>query len=184
MKAEFVTKKLPDYKNLMEIYQSAFPHNEKIPVWLLLIMSKRKCVEFLAFYDEGTFCGFTYIIHHDKTTFIMYLATDARVRSKGYGKKILRMISERFPLNNIVLNIETVDKGSDNYEQRLSRQNFYLNNGFKQAGFKIYDKKNIYDVLYNGTSFSKEEYEKLMKKLLFGFMSVKLLKTEQKVQTS
>ncbi len=156
MREELVTTKLPDYPHLIEIYKNSFPQSEKIPMWLLLIMTKRKCVEFLAFYDENTFCGFTYLIHNDRTTFILYLATDKKVRSKGYGKKILQSISDKYSFNNIVLNIETVDKESDNYEQRLRRQNFYLNNDFKQAGFKIYDKKNIYDVLYKGTSFSKK----------------------------
>lgn len=178
MQAKRVTKKNPDYERVMDIYQEAFPENEKIPVWFLRMMAKRKCIEFQAFYDEHTFCGFAYLIHHENTTFVLYLATDTKIRSKGYGKKILQWISDAYPSNNIALNIETVDKQYDNYEQRLRRARFYLKNDFQQTGFILNDKKNVYDVLYKGAHFSQEEYEKLMKKFTFGFTPVKLEKAK------
>lgn len=169
-----VNSKLNEYEKILQIYKESFPENEKIPVWLLKIMAKRTSVDFLAFYDENIFCGFTYLIYNKNTTFVFYLAIDKNIRSKGYGSKILNWIIENNKENCIVLNIETVDTKYNNYEQRLSRQKFYLKNGFVDSKYKIIDKYEIYDVLYKGSNFSKSEYEELFKKFSFGFVRKKL----------
>lgn len=182
MQEKIVTRNLPEYGEIIKIYQSAFPQNEKLPMWLLLLMAKRRCAEFYAFYDESIFCGFTYLIHHDKTTFVLYLATETSMRSKGYGKRILQWISEKYSLNNIVLNIESVDKKFDNYEQRLRRQSFYFKNNFQQTNYILDDNGDLYDILYKGSSFSKEEYEKLLKKFSFGFVSPKLKNCKNQIK--
>jgi GNAT superfamily N-acetyltransferase len=62
-------------------------------------------------------------------TFVLYLATDESIRSKGYGSKMLKWIVEN-ARRTVVLNIETVEKAYENYEQRLKRQKFYIKNGF------------------------------------------------------
>lgn len=136
-------------------------------------MLRREVVNFLAFYDDDIFCGFTYLIYNKNTTFVLYLATDNSVRSTGYGSQILNWISNDKP-NDIVLNIETVSDKYDNYEQRLSRQKFYLKNGFVDTKYKLIDKDTIYDVLYKGKNFSKEEYEELLRSFTFGFIRKKL----------
>ncbi len=153
--------------------KEVFPENEKLPTWLLTLMAKGKNVDFLAFYDDNTFCGFTYLIHYKKTSFVLYLATDKNIRSKGYGRQILNWITNKNEFSNTVLNIETVDEKYDNYEQRLSRQKLYFKNGFVDSGYKIEDKGDIYDVLYKGDVFDKEEYESLIKKFSFGLLPVK-----------
>lgn len=170
-----INKKLREYEKVTEIYKKSFPENEKLPIWLLNIMSKRRCVDFLAFYDENIFCGFTYLITNKNTTFVLYLAIDDSIRSKGYGSQILNWIVNN-KQNNIVLNIETVSDEYDNYEQRVSRQKFYLKNGFVDTKYKIVDKNDVYDVLHKGDDFSKSEYEQLFRDFSFGFIRQKLSK--------
>lgn len=46
-----VSRRLNEYTQIKELTQTVFPENEQIPIWLLLLASKRKCVDFLAFYD-------------------------------------------------------------------------------------------------------------------------------------
>jgi GNAT superfamily N-acetyltransferase len=159
---------------IKKLYQQTFPKNEKLPIWLLVLMSFRKCVDFYAFYDENMFCGFTYLIHYKKMTFVLYLATDVSVRSKGYGSDILSWIVKAYPQNYIVLNIETVSKNYDNFEQRVKRQKFYFNNGFQDTGYILYDKKDIYDVLSTNTNFSEGEYRSLFRKFSLGFVTSNL----------
>lgn len=170
-----INKKLREYEKVTEIYKKSFPENEKLPIWLLNIMSKRRCVDFLAFYDENIFCGFTYLITNKNTTFVLYLAIDDSIRSKGYGSQILNWIVNN-KQNNIVLNIETVSDEYDNYEQRVSRQKFYLKNGFVDTKYKIVDKNDVYDVLHKGDDFSKSEYEQLFRDFSFGVIRQKLSK--------
>lgn len=176
LKARNVNSRLKEYKNVLQIYKQSFPENEKLPIWLLRLMSKRRCVDFLAFYDDDVFCGFTYLIHHKTTTFVFYLATDASIRSKGYGSQILNWIADNNKENVIVLNIETVNPRYNNYEQRLSRQNFYFKNGFLDTKYKLIDDGDIYDVLYKGCHFSKSAYEELFKNFSFNLMKPKLSK--------
>ena len=169
-----VNSKLNEYKKILQIYKDSFPENEKMPMWILNLMAKRTSVDFLAFYDENIFCGFTYLIYHKNTTFVLYLAIDRNIRSKGYGSQILNWIIENKKENLIVLNIETVDNKYNNYEERFIRQKFYFKNGFVDTKYKMIDKDDIYDVLYKGSNFSKSEYEELFKQFSFGFVRKKL----------
>ncbi|WP_455541945.1 GNAT family N-acetyltransferase [Intestinibacter sp.] len=171
-----VNSKLPEYKKLLSIYDDAFPKDEQFPMLMLRLMAKRKCIDFLAFYDGDVFCGFTYLIHHKNTTFILYLAIDKNIRSKGYGTQILNWIAYNYENHTIVLNIEPVDEKCDNYEQRLSRQKFYFKNGFDSSGYKFHTKDCVFDTLYKGDVFDKEKFEKLIKKFSFGFSSIDLSK--------
>ena len=119
-----VSASQPDYHIIKELYCRAFPASERYPLWLLLAMSLRKCVDFIAFYDDGVFCGFTYLIQHGKLTFVLYLAVDGGMRSRGYGGCALDWIKNRYPANDIVLNIEAIEP-SQNYSQRIKRLEFY-----------------------------------------------------------
>ena len=170
LKVKVVNSRLKEYKNILNLYKESFPKNERLPIWLLNIMSKRTCVDFLAFYDNNIFCGFSYLIHNNNITFILYLAIDTSIRSKGYGTKILNLISNNKQNNSIILNIETVSNKYADYKQRLNLQKFYFKNGFVDTKYKLVDSGNIYDVLYKGNNFSKSEYEKLLKTFSFGFI--------------
>ena len=170
LKVKVVNSHLKWYKNILNLYKESFPKNERLPIWLLNIMSKRTCVDFLAFYYNNIFCGFSYLIHNNNITFILYLAIDTSIRSKGYGTKILSLISNNKQNNNIILNIETVSNKYVEYKQMLNRQKFYFKNGFVDTKYKLVDSGNIYDVLYKGNNFSKSEYEKLLKTFSFDFI--------------
>ena len=65
LKVKVVNSRLKEYKNILNLYKESFPKNERLPIWLLNIMSKRTCVDFLAFYDNNIFCGFSYLIHNN-----------------------------------------------------------------------------------------------------------------------
>ncbi|HCW52862.1 MAG TPA: N-acetyltransferase [Clostridium sp.] len=169
-----VSSKLEEYKKVFQMYEEYFPENERLPLWFLRIMSKRRNVEFLAFYDNKILCGFTYLVHYKSTTFVYYLAVNKDVRSNGYGSKILSWIADSNKSNTIVLVIEEVDPKYDNYEERLNRIKFYKKNGFVNAGYKLIDKDGIYDFLYKGSDFSKSECEEMFKNFFLGFATKKI----------
>lgn len=50
--------------------------------------------------------------------FILYLAVNDKIQSKGYGNKILNIIKENNMDKEITLNIKPLDKNADNYQQR------------------------------------------------------------------
>ena len=96
LKAVAVSKKLKEYKEIKSLMCRAFPKNEQIPMWLLHILAIRKSVEFSAYYDEDLFCGISYTVSNEELLFILYLAVNDKIRSKGYGSAILQCIKQRF----------------------------------------------------------------------------------------
>lgn len=71
---------------------------------------------------------------HQELTFVLYLAVDQAVRSGGYGREILQNISQTYPEQTIVLDIEALDSSAENAEQRQKRREFYVRNGFHSTG--------------------------------------------------
>ena len=69
----------------------------------------------------------------------------------------------------VILNIETLDEECDNREERVRRKNFYLKNGFNEAGYKTRENNVVYEMLYYGGSVSEEEYSALIEKYLGKF---------------
>ena len=170
-----VTKELKEYNEIISIYHSSFPEDERLPVWLINLFSMRKKVYFLAFFDASKFLGFSDIFQDEEQSFVLYLATDPSLRSEGYGSKILAWIKENSPSHNIALNIETVDKKFDNYEQRLKRLHFYQKNEYFDTQLRISEEGNSYSILANSAQFSKEKYSRLIKQFSFGLYRPKFV---------
>ena len=63
--------------------KTAFPQNEQVPMWLLRALAFRK-----------KFCGVVYTADDNKYIFVLYLAVNDLIRSKGYGTKILDWLKQ------------------------------------------------------------------------------------------
>lgn len=181
---ETITRDFKEMNKLTDLYCDSFPKHEQFPIWFLLWKSKKNFVDYLAFYDNDVFIGFSYLITDKDLTFVLYLAIDENIRSHGYGKKVLMRIKEKYPNNKIILSIESVEKTSINYEQRIRRENFYLNNDYRYLNYRLIEKDSCYDFLINGKSPSIEECNSLFKKfagtLLFLLFKPKLIYTSVK----
>lgn len=172
-----LSRKLSEYNEILSTYQTSFPKNEKLPFWLLSMLAKRKKIDFFVFYDKAVFCGFTYLIHQERTTFVLYLAVNLSIRSQGYGSQILEWIAEEYSHNAIVLNIETVsDTKCNNYEERLKRQQFYFKNGYHDTHYKTVELGVSYDVLSTQQSFRPDALRKIYHYLSFGLYPLKIMK--------
>ena len=169
-----VSKKLNEYSEIKTLCATAFPKNEQMPMLVLLILSKRNGIDFTAYYDNDIFCGISYTICKNDTVFVLYLAVNDKIRSKGYGSKILETIKNQYKNKSVVLNIEPLDCNSENYEQRIKRFEFYKRNGFIDTHHFINDISGKYLILSTADSFSVEAYKDTIKKLSFGFYSPKI----------
>ena len=143
-----VTRQLPEAEQVMRLYAEAFPDEERIPESELWQMACREQVEFTAYYDVGTFCGFTFCIDAGRYLYIVYLAVDAQARAKGYGSRVLAQLRERHPHATFVLEIEPLDEDAPNLHQRIKRLAFYERNGFTETGYDLYDEAMRYTVLH------------------------------------
>ncbi|MCT0007655.1 GNAT family N-acetyltransferase [Weissella confusa] len=167
-----VTPTLPDYQSVVKMYHEAFPANEQLPLWYLQFLTLRRGISFSAYYDDDQIVGMIYTTKTQNTIFVLYLATNARIRSRGYGTKILQQLIRETPNQEIVLNIEPQDVSADNADQRAKRLRFYQKNGFMLTGYVIEDSNQEFDILSTSNHFSIVDYKRAVKKLSFGFQKV------------
>ncbi|WP_169718365.1 GNAT family N-acetyltransferase [Paenibacillus massiliensis] len=173
VRIESVDKYFKGMDRLQELYEGAFPEEERVPMWILLWRAKKNHIHFKAFYDEHTFVGFTYLIVFKDITFVFYLAIDNQIRSKGYGSQVLTKIKEMYPNNRIILNIEAVEEEASNHEQRTQRKSFYLRNGYQNSKLTISQFNQSYEVMVHGQDITKGElrgvFKSFMGSLLYWF---------------
>ena len=98
-----VTKRLADYPAIQALYQRAFPRAEQVPWSWLMFKAKRSRARFTAYYDGEDLVGFTYLIVGHNVNYLMYLAVNDRIRSKGYGTQILTHLKATYPAQTLVL---------------------------------------------------------------------------------
>ena len=140
------SRKLYEYKDACYLMRTVFPQNEQIPMWLLRVLAFRKNVNFRAFYDDDQFCGVLYTAEDNKYIFVLYLAVNDRIRSKGYGTKIL-----------------------DWLKQNTEKEFFYNQNGIFDTECRFIDEGETCSVLASDIEhFNSKEYEMLLSRFSFG----------------
>lgn len=178
LQVKAVTKNSEDFEAIKELFLTSFPEAERAPMGFLLWRAKREYIDFLAFYDEDTLVGFIYLVTRGSLTFVLHIAINSKIQSKGYGTQILNYVSEKYVGNRIILNIEELDENADNNDQRIKRRNFYIKNGYKASGMTMIDKVLVYEVLISGGDCTIDEYFALLKRyagfLIFPFIKPKL----------
>lgn len=164
LRVESVLDNRKEIKKVKILYEGSFPQNERIPMKLLLWKAKKDFVDFLVIYDKDIFVGFTYLITREDLTYVLYIAIDNNIRSKGYGSLALAQIKEKFPDNRIILNIEVVDENASNYEQRVTRRKFYTRNGYEDSTLLYKDRWGLYEVMVHGGKINGKEFHALLKR--------------------
>ena len=97
-------------KKVKKLYKEAFPINERLPIFILKILSKKRKANFYEIYDNTSFIGMLYNVYYKDIVFVLYLAIDNQFRGKGYGSKVLNLIKEKYDKNRIILNIEKINE--------------------------------------------------------------------------
>ena len=157
-----------EYKDVCRLMSAAFPKNEQIPMWLLNVLAFRKSVNFRVFYEDDQFCGVLYTVENNKYVFVLYLEVNDRIRSKGYGTKILDWL-KRNTEKIIVLNVESLNPSAQNALQREKRISFYSRNRIFDTGCRFIDAGENYSVLASDiVRFDSKEYERLLSRFSFG----------------
>ena len=178
LQVQTVTKDLKDFQILNDLYKSAFPKLEQTPMWFLLLRARKDFIDFFAYYDKNEFVGFTYLIHNNNLTYVLYLAVSGNNRSKGYGSLILNHIKETFSKNRIMLFIEVEDERAKNNEQRKKRKSFYISNDYITSGIIFEIHKTGFEVLIQGGDCTVQEimtvYKKFCTPPIFAFVKPKL----------
>lgn len=174
LKVENINGRSENKAKIKEIYTYSFLKEDRMPFWLMLIMAKMKNTEFLSFHDEDTLCGFAYMATENHITFIMFLAVDQNIRSRGYGSRILSKIQSIHPDNKIIVSIERCDEDAKDIGQRLRRRQFYAANGFIQTGYLVELANKKQEVLIKNGEFDMDEFSCFFRKYSNSTMKPKL----------
>lgn len=174
LRVESVTRKSKEKQKIKEIYTSSFLKEDRMPFGLMLIMAKMKNTEFLSFHDKYTLCGFVYMATIENLTFVMFLAVDENIRSKGYGSRILDKIQSIHTDSKIIISIERCVEEAKDIEQRLKRKKFYANNGYKETGYLVELANKKQEILIKNGEFDEDEFSFFLKKYSNGTMKPKL----------
>lgn len=159
------TKNLEEIKQL---YWDAFPFEERIPFYIMVLVGNDRGVEFLSVYDDDIWLGFIHTLVGEKLSYIFYFAIDGRLRRSGYGSKILREYKKMHP--RLSLAIEPVEEESDNIKQRKKRLEFYNKNGFETLDTRVVEMGVEFELMGAKSMEIKEsDYKSLVKKFFDSF---------------
>lgn len=163
-----------DYSFIKKVYQESFPLLERQPLWLLWYRQSPNWAECQIFENEFVEkVGFAYIVHHEESCVIQYLAVCSQYRSKGYGSKILQHLQSHLPYRTIWIEIESLHIPSHNITERQRRESFYLRHGFKKSGF-ISHYVVSFDLLVYGDHMDIAQYVNITRKFLLGLYTPRI----------
>lgn len=151
------------FKQVTDLYRSAFPRQEQAPLAFIINQTKRDTVAFRTFYDDDIFVGFAYTMTFGDVTYLWYLAVRKDIRAKGYGSKIMKYLKDEYADNRIVLNLDVQDENAPDCEIRKKRKNFYAKNGYSPAKFKCNFNRNELDVVCINGEVSADEFLSVFK---------------------
>lgn len=165
-------------RRVKEIYLASFPKKERMPFWSMRLMAKMTATRFWEFSDGDTVCGFAYLGMAEGISFLMFLAVDPSLRSRGYGGRILEEIRRRCSPDKILVSIERCAEGADNLSQRRRRREFYLRNGYEPTGFCIELSGVEQEILIRGGVFDPDEFAAFFKAYSNGTMHPRIWREE------
>lgn len=152
---------LKEYRQVKQLYMRAFPKYEREPWLWLRLKSKYQRADFMVFYNHNQFVGFTYVIHSHGMHYILYLAVNDQVRSRGYGTRIINEIRQRYPQDSLVLDIEQPNPQAANNQQRLRRMRFYKRNGFFPTPKLFKEEQVTFQVLATNKQINQRKVDKV-----------------------
>lgn len=165
---EKIDENTKNLEAIKQLYWDAFPFEERIPFYIMVLVGNDRGVEFLSVYDDDIWLGFIHTLVGEKLSYIFYFAIDGRLRRSGYGSKILREYKKMHP--RLSLAIEPVEEGSGNIKQRKKRLEFYNKNGFETLDTRVVEMGVEFELMGAKSMEIKEsDYKSLVKKFFDSF---------------
>ena len=155
-----ILKEGAEYREaVLELYEEAFPEEEKKPVSMMLEMAQQGKTELLAIVEAESFVGLAINLFGKIDVLLDYFAISPECRNGGYGGRAVRALQERFAGKTYIFEIEKQDPEASNAEDRRRRKAFYLRNGLKETGVfaNVYDTD--FELLTPDGKLTYEKYE-------------------------
>lgn len=127
---------------LRDLYESAFPKEEKKPFSLILQKQKEGLAEILCIEDNDIFLGLAITILYKDYVLLDYFAIESSKRGSGIGSQVIKLLRERYVQKNIFLEIENTtpifkEVSEEELIIRKRRKAFYMKNGLKPMDYYV-----------------------------------------------
>lgn len=151
-------KKEESFQFVNQLYEASFPINERKDLKYLL-NENQDIGEIYVVEENNQFIGFVCILFAIEIAHVIYFAILPKLRNKGYGSKIIKMICEMKKGYRVIVDIEQSIIESANYEERIKRKNFYLTNQFQETDVKYKWHGDYFEILSYGGNVTDEEFD-------------------------
>lgn len=162
-----ITAAKADNIQIKQLYESAFPENERIPWPDLMRLIDEMHLDFTTYEDNNQLVGFTIVYPGPKVNWFWYFAVKEELRGQGMGQQILTRLIQKYEGKTCVLDMESPYQAPcPNPEQRSRRQQFYLRNGFRDSNlFKSYEDIEMTMMIIGPESFSMQDWDAITTEL-------------------
>ncbi len=152
-----------EYKQFADLNYAAFGDAESIDDKIILEKCREKKLNCTTFFDgEDLLASVVYMLSETVAYYLFIVVAD-KYRNQGYGSKILKYLAEKYVDKQQVIEIESLsEKDSTNYEERISRYNFYLRNGYHLTESRVIIRGVLLDVMCTGGQLNKAGYGQLL----------------------
>lgn len=150
-------------KQIKNLYNEAFPKEERIFLPLLYFLARKDKNAFNAVKYNGDFIGLVYTVKSEALLYVFFLAIDKNERGKGFGTKVLQKLKNIYPNLPVTLLIEDCsDTSAPNYDMRQKRLSFYESNGFKRTNIKVNEAGVDFELLSTDENITKKHFLKML----------------------
>lgn len=151
---------------LRNLYESAFPEEERIPYDELPRLMGTLPIDIRAYYDGEQFVGFTIVLRRSDFNWFWYFAVVEELRGKGYGEEILRRTINHYSDRSLILDMESPFQQCENSAIRRRRYAFYLRNGFCDTNVgKSFLGIDYTILMYGEANFTLDDYDRIINDL-------------------
>ncbi len=168
-------------REIRRLYDASFPDDERIPFSRLLNTLSQERVLY-ACQDDDNDVGLLFLFIDEDLIYLSYIAVEENRRHHGYGSHIIEALRKLHPDYRIVLDIEEVIPDSDNYQERKSRRDFYIHNGFESTGIYYHIYGVDYELLACNGSVTQSQWHKLIRKHWGSFADTAIYRITQKAE--
>ena len=132
-----ITNSNVNHEELKQMYDTAFPgEDQMLPYDQIIHIGEFIDADLEAYYDKDMLVGLSMIFRFPKYNYGSYFTVKEELRGKGYGKKILDILINKYSKDRpfIIAAQSPFQKDAPNTEIRKWRYSFYLRSGFRDTG--------------------------------------------------
>ncbi len=153
-------------EKIKRLYETAFPEDEQIPWDDLMRLVGEMPLDFIAYYDEEKFIGFTIVYPRKSFNWFWYFAVREELRGQGYGQQILTQLIAQYKGQTFVLDMESPTQICENIDQRRHRHDFYLRNGFRDTNvYRTYNDITMTIMMIGPGTFTMQDWDDIIHEL-------------------